>query len=449
MPEYKLNIEKDWPVRKKVETLQRFLGEHYIHDSGMMYTMWHWKGDDLRPFKKEDFGPFKVLAPSADISPTPEGYLHCENSAQLSGEFLASQAIRYRVTGEAEAMEFSRRAFNSIDTIFKLTEAKGHRGFLSKPYNWSASNETSPDQYISVIHGLWEYRKIADRASVLRIDELIPAMADWWRQKEYILTYFKIWWPILPHHAPAMAGMHSMAYKVTGDPVYLEECRRLLTIAGSWPTWMDRNRRELTHNTGFPVETKGVRWPKELEGREYDPSRKPYLLRMHEIGEVWLTTVWSDYFMQYDESMTPLLKHAISRQYRNIQVGLRDDLFGHYMVQYDLERDIWKPIPHVPRTSSWYTFYDGDLCWQDGIIRIIDMSAIAHHHAPEFCPGALNMAKKFLQTLDNRRLHWFVDPVGGQLEADEEPMLHTLSPDVPAFTCLGYWRAKAYKLPID
>jgi len=58
-----------------------------------MYCMWHWKGDELRPFEAADFvgqQPFQKDTFSAI------GHMHGENSTYTSGIFLWSQGLRYR-----------------------------------------------------------------------------------------------------------------------------------------------------------------------------------------------------------------------------------------------------------------------------------------------------------------------------------------------------------------
>ena len=47
MPEtWGLDFAADLPLDEKVARLQAFLGEQYIHESGLMYCHWHW-GDKV------------------------------------------------------------------------------------------------------------------------------------------------------------------------------------------------------------------------------------------------------------------------------------------------------------------------------------------------------------------------------------------------------------------
>jgi len=141
-----LHLEADWPIAQKVQTLQDFLGEHYFDENGLMYAMWYWKGEELRPFRMEDFEGYSY--PSSSDGFTPRGHQNQENSAWNSGIFLWAQCMRYRATGDEQALEYAAKAFNSIDYIFKLTEAVGHRGYLCKPYDGRVTKETSPDSIL-------------------------------------------------------------------------------------------------------------------------------------------------------------------------------------------------------------------------------------------------------------------------------------------------------------
>src|ERR1043166_6589609 len=205
-----LHIDAQMPIPEKVRILQHFLGEHYFDDGGFMYSLWFWKGDEFRPFRREDFVGQSVLTTKEAIP--PEHHWTHENTPFISGLFLWSQCLRFQVTREEEALAYAAKAFRSIDLVFQLTETAGHKGFLCKPYGQRVSTQTSPDQYTSVALGLWAYREIADRATRERIDHLLPAMADWWRAKNYQLGFFDNAWSVLPNdvaeHGPGFIALN-------------------------------------------------------------------------------------------------------------------------------------------------------------------------------------------------------------------------------------------------
>lgn len=451
------HIEADWTPARKVAVLQQFLGEAYFHESGMMYSHWRWAGGEARPWREEDFAGQSVPRTSAGF--TRAGYAACENSAWVSGLFLWSQCLRYQATGEEEALVYAARAFGSLDANFRLGEAAGERGYLCKPYDWSLSRETSPDQTVAAMLGMWAYRPLADRATQRRIDELLPALADWWRERDYTIAYFERRLCFLDdaYHAPTMACLHALAYQVSGDRRYLDECRRLLTIAGPWATRIDVERgRMLAEAAGQRVASVDIATAqnnRDLGDAAYDPSRRPFIVRNTENrAAMWMMVAAADCLLRYETSLAGLLQLTIARHYQHCQLGLRSDLLSHYVIQIDLERDVWRPLVRPPTPErvataerlglSRFAAYDSEVCWGDAAARIADIAVIGRLRAPMLCAGALSLARALLTRLDDQRLHWMIDPDGRQLLPELRWMGETLSSDVPVFTVLTYWRAR-------
>lgn len=447
MSEALLHIEVGDSVAEKVSAIQTFLGEHFFHECGIMYSAWLWDGPCLRPFCEEDFERYDLPVAAQESSPC--GYYHGEDSAMVSGAFLYSQALRHERTGDETAMDYAVRAFDSLNAIFELSERGQDTGFLCKPYDWAYSEHTSPDQYICAFNGLWRFRAITDHARKKRIDFMIPSMADWWRQRAYTLNYFGIEWPILPHHSPAMAALNSMAWKITADHTYLNEMRRLLALAEAWPTWIDRNRRELYHCTGFPVEKQGVRWPESYYGLEYDPARREYLLPCCELGEIWYTALCADYFMRENEVLSSVLKNAVARMYKYIQFGLREDLLTYYSIQVDLEKDNWHILPVPPGGDTSLLAASGRKCYGIHAARIPDTAIIAHIYAPEYSPGALNLSRSMFQVLDNSKLKWITATDEEHPTKRDTDCMKVLGSDILPALLIAYWRGKQYGLDYE
>ena len=450
--EVAIHLEPDAPIREKVRILQDFLGEHYFDENGIMYAMWFWKENELRPFRDEDFVGCSSIRTAAGF--TMSARQNHENSAWTSGLFLQSQCLRFRATGDKEALEYAARAFRSIDYIFKLAEAEGQKGYLCKPYYGRLSKETSVDQYCAVMMGLWEYRPIAPKESRERIDELLPAMADWWRERKYVIRYFDTATSgsdADQTHNPALTAMNQMAYLITGDSKYQKEAFRLIGLMNDLPTSYDKARHRMLQ-TG----TAGL--SKHYEASLYDPTRRDYVFLDGESrGAAWMPVCAYPFLFQHDFSRANLFKHGLYRIWKQMQYGLNDDLLSHYRIQVDLERDIWRTVkvPPTPERVAnapfgWHFLsYTSEVCWGDAVSRIPHVSLMAHLYAGEFCPGALPLAKKILRALDDRRLHWFIDPDGKQLLPPDAWMGHVLSSDVPVFTLLAYWFARANKIPLE
>jgi hypothetical protein len=167
---------------------------------------------------------------------------------------------------------------------------------------------------------------------------------------------------------------------------------------------------------------------------------------------MYLGHACADWFMTNDTAHGPLLKHVIARYCKQMQLGLRDDLMTNYGIEVDLEHETWSPI-HTELTDEArkkalggfiISSYFSEVCWLDHASRIPDACIIAHQHAPEFSPGALDLASRMLRRLDAQRLHHIVDPDGKQLVPELDWLRYVLSGDVPVFTVLTYWRARKF-----
>ncbi len=444
-----LQIHPELPIREKVRHLQEFLGNHYFDEQGLMYAMWFWKGQELRPFRAGD----TINCDPGEGRYTTHGYLNYENSPWTSGLFLWSQCLRFSVTGEEQALAFAARAFDSIDRILQLGEARGEKGYVCKPYDGKVSEETSADQYCAVMMGLWAYRAIAPAAARARIDECIPQMADWWRTRNYSIQYFTyklVGCDQYEFFNLGFIALNMMAYLATGRWEYLKEAQRLSGLMAAIPTPYDKRREQMFDGTLDRSE-----W---LKGFEHDPERYPYLIVDIECRPVtWLVLCSLPFLMEHDLSRTHLFKYVLSRIYKHIQYGLRPDLLSLWVIQVDLERDLWFPmnVPPTPESEARPRFNDhvysyySEICYGDETGRIPHVGVLAHRYARDFCPGALTLAKTLLRKLDNRRLHWFIDPDGKQFHPFDAWMADVLSSEVPAFTCLTYWAARAYGIPLE
>src|SRR5204863_7299383 len=81
-----------------------------------------------------------------------------------------------------------------------------------------------------------------------RIDFLLPAMADWWRERNYSIQFFDMGMTGCDRndaHNPGMTAMHQMAYLITGDAKYQREAFRLIGLLGSLPTFYDTSRQRM------------------------------------------------------------------------------------------------------------------------------------------------------------------------------------------------------------
>lgn len=120
---------------------------------------------------------------------TTEDLYAYEDSGMTTGAYLASQSIRYRVTGEEQALENANRAFSGIQYIYHLGIAQ-KTGFFPKPYGAKFSEHFSRDQYLFAMSGLTEFYQITSPTNQTIIRDMLKRMAEYWISIEYCTGYF-------------------------------------------------------------------------------------------------------------------------------------------------------------------------------------------------------------------------------------------------------------------
>ena len=449
-PTVALSLDSSAPIDRKVRVLETFLGEHYFAESGIMYSMWRYDADAgvARPWVEADLDG-QIFHQGIPCSNTE--WLHGENSPFTSGLFLASQALRYRVTGDEQALAFARRAFGSLDKIARLSEAVGEPGWLCKPYGWRYSHETSPDQYMAAVYGLWQFRPIATAAERARVDDLLVSWADRWRKQGCKLVYFGTEYDFFNStaHWAVFPCFQEMAFAVTGDARYRAESQRLIdrmngyardrSLSG-WLTQMDMMKPSPWFPAEFPVE---------------DETRRPFLMYDTEHrGATWLIAMALDLMASQRSDLAEAVAEYLPRAMNYAALGLREDRLHHYAIAIDMERMTWQPLaadwPGKTPKFSW-EMHSSSMCWGDAAGRLPHMAAITQRHAPTATwaggelrtGGPMALARRMWQALDNRRLQWMIDPDGKQIPDEVRYAKQTLSSEVHANTSLSYWHARA------
>lgn len=448
-------------VASKVQKIERFLYEHFFHPSGLMYSFWYWgPHDELRPFEPRDFDGASTFTLRAGT--TMWDLHHFENSPYTAGVFLWSQCLRYQATKDDEALRYAAKAYRSLELTYRMAEERGEPGFMCKPHGLTFTRESSPDQYASFMPALWEYRKICDAPTRARIEQMIPAMSDWWRLRKYRLAYFdrpeSSWLPdeeVCPsQYGPMFAEMHLMAHQITGRPESRDEAYRIIEWLGTFP-WRHDVCRELMVRKGTCF------WPEKLYGYEYDPSRRQYLhMDWENYSAIWYAATAAAWMIENhdDESLKRTLRHAMANYLRHSRQNLTDDFGNLYWSQTDLDTGKCYPLVR-PRISTdvkdfliglnWNFFsYASKFYWNEQGQILTDIAMLAHHYAPGFSPGALSLYKTMMAKLDNERMHYMTDPDGKQLMASEKWMCRSLPSTMP-LTPLAYWRARVWGIDME
>ncbi len=421
-----------------------------FHSSGLMYSMQRLVDGEVRPFEPRDFeGAFFVKSLKIDGA---WEYLHGENSITHAGIYLAAQAYRIQVEDTPEARAQAARAFRSLELIFAMGVKEDKPGWMCKPYGFRPSDQTSPDQYLDACWGLYAYYAVAPADHRRKIEEMVAAFADYWRSVDYTLTYFGHVWNFGAWGGYGNAKLilvNALAHHFTGRQVYLDEARKFLDRAdwttGSsvtgWRCRLERERREggLQAHNETPV------------GGWATPLLKP--------GEVlfWETAIHCKFVVVAAEILQETHPELIGGRLPSIMemwweqgcYGTGDDMLPYYWFAADFLKGTWRPLPNTPMLppESW-AFGDpfmgsiNQVRWAEPLARSIVTSVIACRHAPGVAERAGAMVRRIIETLDETRLHWMVDPDGKQLPPEIAYYGQSLSSEMGASFLAAYWRGR-------
>ena len=207
--------------------LEQYIEEHFIDSNGLLYSMLDSStgavpteytfrgntGDQWADWKHEGF--------------TKAEFAAYENYGMVNGAFASAMLLKYKLTGDPEALERARRTFRGLWHVAEIGKELEF-GFLPKIYGGRFSPETSTDQYLYILNAFDEYRRMKECSAAERaeIEELIVAAVEFWRKRNYCYTYFifeNMKWP--PLRFPSFLAL---AYNVTGNKKYLAEAEAII-----------------------------------------------------------------------------------------------------------------------------------------------------------------------------------------------------------------------------
>jgi hypothetical protein len=225
------------------------------------------EGEDLGPSLRQVLD--SVWGPDTP-RPSVADWYYGENTVWAAGWLMWSQMIRYRVTGDAEALAVARKCFRDLNHIFDMCRPI-EPGLLGKPHGGRPGETTSFDQSANPIllycefardHGTPAEKEVA-RANML-------AHGDYFLRRDWVVNHHGNLTRIAePTHTSAMKYVACVyaAYEMTGE-------RRFRDAA-------DRYVRKL-------VEIGQVPWPK----RQYELNSN--LLYYAWLGEYWSRSELAD-----------------------------------------------------------------------------------------------------------------------------------------------------------
>jgi len=226
-----VTVNDERPLTARAAELTGLITEVAVDEHHLVRTAIH--ADGLRPLVEDDVPPCPYQRPNTSAV----GTVTYEDAGMATGAFLSSQCIRFRLTGDAEASENARRAFEGLRFIYELGREDREAGYFPKPYDARSSDQISRDQYLFAMTGLGNYHGLADTQTRTAIEQMLDTMADYWIDLEYTHSYFGL--PPSSHLADYMGalflGLIRLPYAFTGADRFLREYTRLFEEEGLGP----------------------------------------------------------------------------------------------------------------------------------------------------------------------------------------------------------------------
>jgi hypothetical protein len=447
-------------IPHKVELVQEIYERNAFSPSGIMYSMMHLDETGVRPFVAEDFkGKVWIEANVGKLElEGPWDYLQGENSITASGLYLASQSFRFQATGSGEARAQARRAFHSLDLIYQMGEHTGKPGWMSKPYGFRPSVQTSGDQYLDACWGLWNYHRIADEGDRKRIEQMFINFADYWRSVDYVLDYFGRRWDQkgdTDSYNAVYAMINACAYSFSKSSEHLKQFEWWMSRA-SWMTQTPIERmkakvaaelKEKGHVAVVPYGGRAARLAKGL-------LKPGEFLCWEMVILAKFPVVAADLISQTNVPFArDRLADMLQRWWAQWKYGMTEDFLAYYWFAVDLVNDTWRPLPEteaVPK-DQWLAgdpFFSriSQVRWNEPLARFLVVSSIAAKHCPKDREHICDVAKRMMRAVDAKHLHWLLDTDGKQLLPEISYYDDCLSSEVPGSFLASYWKGKCDNL---
>ncbi len=184
--------------------------------------------------------------------PTVAEWYYGENTLWVTGSLLWSQILRYRVTGEAEALATARKCFCDLNNYFRLSREL-EPGVLGKPHGGRGGETMSYDQSANPILFYVAFaQELATPAEKAQAVENMGLHGEYYLRRNWVMNHHGNLQRIVdPAHTSTMkylACVHA-AYVLTGETRFrdgaFQYMRQILNSSKlPWPT----NPYEINHN---------------------------------------------------------------------------------------------------------------------------------------------------------------------------------------------------------
>jgi hypothetical protein len=440
-------------VEEKVRRVERLTHAARTHPTGIMVCMPYVADEGLRVVRQADldgmdqftfnFGhKFKAIT----------DFFTNENSITASGSHLAAQSIRYRATGEAEALAAARVAYRSLRIVYGFGVEAGNPGFMGKPFHFEYSVHTTGDQYLHMMWGLWTFYPVASAAEQAEIREMFIAVADYQIKVDY--TIFNRtggeWNNRLDgsDYNAIMAALVAVAYKFTGDTKY-RDAYEFVVRSGNWQThrrldYIIEQFRQGTYQAKPWDKIAGAR----VDRGEFAHWEQIQHCQFTAISVAIIHECVPDLFTADD------LRRVLTLWWADYPVGFDTERWNYlYWFLVSTKDRTWRPVEMTPRLprEEWFgghpmLSFASKWVYADCLARFQWTAMLVARHCPEKRDEAAGYAAETLKRLSPRHLLWISDPDGRQVPPEVSYFTRFLSSEMPEGVIASYWEGRQLNL---
>lgn len=443
----------------KIRSIEKLTSHARRHPSGIMVCMPKITSEELRPVRTKDFeGMDQFSFNFGHKFKSITDFFTNENSVTASGSHLAAQSIRFKATGEAEAMTGARAAYKSLRTVFEFGEEEGVRGFMGKPFHFEYSEHTTGDQYLHTLWGLWSFLPIASPEEQAEVHDMIVALADYQIKVDYQIFNRKAgegsttsaWNNRLDptDYNAIMAAIVAAAYKLTGETKY-REAYEFVMLSAKWRT---HRRLDYIIDQFRDGTYEAQPWDKiaraNVAGGEFAHWEQVQHCQFLAISASIIHESVPDLFTSKD------LSDVLALWWADQPVGFDREVWGYlYWFIVSSKDRSWRKCERTERLprEQWFgghpmLSYTSSWIYGDCLSRFLSTALIVAQHCPPCRDEAVAFAEETFRRLEPRHLLWIADPDGQQVPPELHYFTEFLSSEVPECLIASYWEGRHLKL---
>lgn len=443
----------DLPPEDKIRQIEQATSAARVHPSGIMLCMPKVTPEGMREVKVEDFdGMDKFSSNFGHKLKSPTDFFTNENSITASGSHLAAQSIRFKATGEAEAIAAARVAYRSLRIVYEFGVQAGEPGFMGKPFHFEYSVHTTGDQYLHMIWGLWSFYPIASAEEQTEIHEMIVAVADYQIRVDYtIFNRSTGGWNMREDpsdYNAIMAALVAAAYKLTGEQKY-RDAYEFVMETGKWRTHrrLDYIIKEFRDGTYEAQPWDKIGRAKVEEG-EFTHWEQVQHCQFTAISATIIHESVPDLFTSED------LSRVLALWWEDYSVGFDRDKWGYlYWFTVSSKDRSWRPCERTERLprEEWFgghpmLSYTSSWIYGDCLARFMWTALLVARYCPSKREEAAAFAGETFRRLEPRHLLWIADPDGEQVPPELQYFTEFLSSEVPECLIASYWEGRRLDL---